>query len=477
MEGVTGQQQAHKNMHAGIDFEHLQGQSQGQSYARINPPKDVAREAEEIMDFLKTIRVQHRGLRDSAESFSQHEAAQILSSCNDKLLAFCLANKRKFMPEAGQRTLKLEKEREEDQKLIQHLEAKVAKLDRELKEALKTKESALNRLSEVQSRLLKQGNPEIADLSDENRPTNLGQRFKQLYEDEWTDAFEFLTEKMATDFRVDDRKAISILYEMLKRCKELCAKEQAAQHLELAKLVTDQCFFKGVVAGELNPKPQSAPPRQGGNDEKLKIMVQSVHRQGAEPLKPQFSKTLPSRPGSNDGQLKGASQGGKAVNKNAQPGTKRSSPSQMSDVYDAGQMPEMSRTSTVADVHKIPEQYNTLFKDFFKGIADETLKYLPMTELVVEINTDGLFQHDILQNPEIRTYLQKCFNICWLMLAQHPPMLMDFETRSGHTLDINVFEPYSSRGPIISQVVWPPVYLHKGGPLVCKGYAEGSKKQ
>jgi hypothetical protein len=49
------------------------------------------------------------------------------------------------MPEAGQRTMKLEKDREEDHKLIQHLEAKVAKLDRELKEALKTKESALNR--------------------------------------------------------------------------------------------------------------------------------------------------------------------------------------------------------------------------------------------------------------------------------------------------------------------------------------------
>ncbi|XP_060574364.1 hyaluronan-mediated motility receptor-like [Ruditapes philippinarum] len=287
---------------------------------------------------------------------------------NEDLLSFCKANRRKYQME--NRTEKIDRQIFELQMIISQKEEEIEKLRDELKEERDNKDHALNRLDD----LLKHGNPEISDLSDENRPTNLGQRFKQLYEEEWTDAFEFLTEKRETDLRVDDRRAIGILYEMLKRCEKLCEKEQAAQHLELATLVRGPCFFK-------------------------------------------------------------------------------------------------------ADVPKIQEKYSALFMEFFKGIADETLKYLPMTDLVVEINKDGYFQHDILQNPEIRTYLQKCFNICWLMLAQHPPMLMDFETKSGHTLDINVFEPYSSRGPIISEVVWPPVYLHKGGPLVCKGYSEGSKKQ
>ena len=61
------------------------------------------------------------------------------------------------------------------------------------------------------------------------------------------------------------------------------------------------------------------------------------------------------------------------------------------------------------------------------------------------------------------------------MLAQYPPMRMDFETKVGQDFDNNAFDVYSTKGPKVAQVVWPPVYLHKDGPLVCKGYAEGMK--
>ena len=33
-------------------------------------------------------------------------------------------------------------------------------------------------------------NPNIADLSDQHRPTKLGEMFSGLYDDEYTDAFE-----------------------------------------------------------------------------------------------------------------------------------------------------------------------------------------------------------------------------------------------------------------------------------------------
>ncbi|KAH3838973.1 hypothetical protein DPMN_112391 [Dreissena polymorpha] len=35
-------------------------------------------------------------------------------------------------------------------------------------------------------------NPNIADLSDMNRPTKLAERFSELYDNEWTDCFEVL---------------------------------------------------------------------------------------------------------------------------------------------------------------------------------------------------------------------------------------------------------------------------------------------
>ena len=35
-------------------------------------------------------------------------------------------------------------------------------------------------------------NPDIADLSDDNRPTKIAERFSQLYDDQWTDAYDAL---------------------------------------------------------------------------------------------------------------------------------------------------------------------------------------------------------------------------------------------------------------------------------------------
>lgn len=62
--------------------------------------------------------------------------------------------------------------------------------------------------------MLKTGNPEISDLSDENRPTNLGQKFKQVYEDEWTDAFTFLTDDRPAG-KYKDEEGIALLYNLL----------------------------------------------------------------------------------------------------------------------------------------------------------------------------------------------------------------------------------------------------------------------
>ncbi|XP_060606042.1 uncharacterized protein LOC132758385 [Ruditapes philippinarum] len=45
------------------------------------------------------------------------------------------------------------------------------------------------RLSVVASAKLTDGNPNIADLSDVNRPTKLAEQYSELYDNEWTDAF------------------------------------------------------------------------------------------------------------------------------------------------------------------------------------------------------------------------------------------------------------------------------------------------
>ena len=39
----------------------------------------------------------------------------------------------------------------------------------------------------------------MVDISDENRPTKLAERYNELYDNDWTDAFDTLTDSGQTD--------------------------------------------------------------------------------------------------------------------------------------------------------------------------------------------------------------------------------------------------------------------------------------
>lgn len=58
------------------------------------------------------------------------------------------------------------------------------------------------------------------------------------------------------------------------------------------------------------------------------------------------------------------------------------------------------------------------------------------------------------------------------MVVQSPPMTLyvrDEEVK----FDKNMFKEYTARGSTIRYVVWPPMLLHKDGPVVSKGVAQG----
>lgn len=49
-----------------------------------------------------------------------------------------------------------------------------------------------NRLSRLAGARLTHGNAAITDLSDTDRPTKIAEKFSELYDNAWTDAFEEL---------------------------------------------------------------------------------------------------------------------------------------------------------------------------------------------------------------------------------------------------------------------------------------------
>lgn len=63
-------------------------------------------------------------------------------------------------------------------------------------------------------RRLTDNNPDITDLSDTNRPTKLAERYSELYDNEWTEAFSHL--QTCDAYKNSEEEIISTLLEMLK---------------------------------------------------------------------------------------------------------------------------------------------------------------------------------------------------------------------------------------------------------------------
>ena len=62
-------------------------------------------------------------------------------------------------------------------------------------------------LSQVMGNKLMDNNPNIADLSDRNRPSKLAERLNELYDNEWSDAYIALY--------TEDKEEETILAELL----------------------------------------------------------------------------------------------------------------------------------------------------------------------------------------------------------------------------------------------------------------------
>ncbi|XP_053390697.1 uncharacterized protein LOC128553538 isoform X3 [Mercenaria mercenaria] len=92
------------------------------------------------------------------------------------------------------------------------------------------------------------------------------------------------------------------------------------------------------------------------------------------------------------------------------------------------------------------------------------------TEIILE-------EQNINQHSEaVAAYIRKCMNICWSMCRHMPPMHVDVPDVTGCIhFDTNKYKPYTKSGSYVHYIVWPALYLHEGGPVLCKGVAQGRK--
>ncbi|CAC5404534.1 unnamed protein product [Mytilus coruscus] len=105
----------------------------------------------------------------------------------------------------------------------------------EYKQLRETIEHQRNQISELSSRLSGITSQQIADgeifteIGDQNKPRQLGQRFSEVFEDTWSNAYEVLKPKKPESKKEDekeemDEKTIDILQNVVKAIYEFCKK-------------------------------------------------------------------------------------------------------------------------------------------------------------------------------------------------------------------------------------------------------------
>lgn len=234
---------------------------------------------------------------------------------------------------------------------IKYLEDENKKLMEEKNKAVKDIDNLKHRLSQIAGSKLTDNNPGIADLSDPNRPLNLGEKFSELYDNQWTDALE----EMDSKFK-NEKQTIQNLLEIVRDAYRLCVERSDA-------------YFEKINDG-----------------------IKKVFK----------TKELSSL------QLK-------------------------------------------------------LTKDFRKSMA---------VHLVSDLEEE--FCNGKNDGEHISSYRRQCIRVCWFMAVQDPPVFIDVkENVTGKKFDTDKYKYYTNTGKAFDYLVWPVLYLHKDGPVIGKGVAQG----
>ncbi|KAK3596866.1 hypothetical protein CHS0354_039861 [Potamilus streckersoni] len=309
------------------------------------------------------------------------------------------------------------------------LERKNTELKRKLQQESDDKDNALNRLSKLAGNKMKVGNPDIADLSDPNRPLKLSEEFGELYCNEWTDALEYLQKKATQgkstfagyhtihvhgrQLEVQEKGSIDLLLEVLKKCYAISKGDADYQRIAILNAVT------------------------GKQESDTKVTKGAASRTVAADNR--FSRSI----------------------------------------FSQFKFPEQEKDIRADDAHY---KLNDAIREFQRSLGTQTIKYMPkiiakkaisaLCEDHREKNFENLYS---LEEDKLRIYVDKCAQLCWLMRIQFPPVHLKFDIQGD--FDGKFCTPYLTSGEKVLFPVWPAMFLHEeNGALMRKGVVECTRK-
>ncbi|XP_062586472.1 uncharacterized protein LOC134248061 isoform X1 [Saccostrea cucullata] len=108
----------------------------------------------------------------------------------------------------------------------------------------------------------------------------------------------------------------------------------------------------------------------------------------------------------------------------------------------------------------IPQSLRKAIKSFQKENAMEIYQFVKK-RIDQQLGIDNL-------GDELKHYVHRCSELCWLMNIQDPPLVLHFNAAAGEPFDKMLFSHYTRSGTVVDYVVWPAV-MYENGTVYRKG--------
>lgn len=323
-------------------------------------------------------------------------------------------------------------------------------------------EELTTRLSAVVSNKLKQGNPYIADLSDRNRPTKLGERFGSMYDDEWLEAFEALRDGKEENEEEDAKVTVQLLA-IIKDAYRLC-RDQAEKQLGVlvssmkdavcqttgSNQATETKSINASQDGKAEPETKPTSDKDNGDKSPAPPTEQKAPGEAT-------AEKLPTEPS-----VKPASGG-------IDQGSKPTGVSPVTPPSGSKQKEDQSKlaSSRMSEMWNITLRYARGFRKETASVAVPEIQQIYINQYIQKTKQDP----QTLPLALVK-YMARCVEVMWLMSVQDPPMAILWAENGGKT-DTNFFKFLHSKGSRVKYCVWPAVFLCDHEAIVSKGYVVG----
>ncbi|KAL3879334.1 hypothetical protein ACJMK2_031634 [Sinanodonta woodiana] len=326
------------------------------------------------------------------------------------------------------------------------LEKSLNEMGRTLSQEKETVSDLQNRLSKLAGDLLTHENTNITDLSDPNRPIMLSETYSEIYDNEWTDAFEELTGRGLTDIL-----AIKKLRDMLLCSFRKCRDVTWYRYQILKSTMSTVDIFEVLPSAkdftESEEKSESTSNESkvnSSNETHNSIPINSEANNKEETCR--------------DLCVSSASRKAELLYQRNIEGERTS------------QSKKEHLTISIALTVEQEKEIKRIWRTATNALMDESVRNLHILLLTK-------FDISIEDWPNTSKYLARCIDLCWKMGVQEKPMYLDAcDEKSDCCEKIfnhDKYRAYMQSGKRVEFVVWPALFLHEGGAMLVKGIAQG----